>query len=105
MSADKPKRPSMNRPRIDIHSIQFIPEGVAVQYNTLPDDVRVDGRVMLTHEIRLHSSHPDYREDVESLERKAQRMVENALDDFANSLPFEPPADDDEDDDGPGMGE
>lgn len=95
----------MARPDIEITSITFADEGMAVQYIELPTDVRVDGRVVLTHQIQLHAAHPDYREDIRRLHDRAVKAVRNALEDFHNSEPYDPQKDDDDDDDELGMGE
>jgi len=90
--------------RIEITNISFAEEGIAVQYIEVPHDVRVDGRVVITHQIQLHAAHPDYRADIERLHDRAVAVVRNALEDFHNSLPYEPEAEQDDDDER-GMGE
>lgn len=94
----------MTEKRLEIFALNFDPEAVVVSYMDVPTDVRVEGKVALQHQARLDISHPDYREDAETLRRLAQRMLGNALDDFHNSEPWDP-EDDDEDDSERGMGE
>lgn len=94
------------KPEIEISSVTFADEGIAIQYIELPTDVRVEGRVVITHQIQLHAAHPDYREDIERLHDRAVKTVRNALEDFASSQPYVPPTETDDDDElGMGMGE
>lgn len=88
-------------PEIEVHSVTFATEGMAIEYRELPTDVRVRGAVVASHQIQLHAGHPDYREDMERLHRQAVKAVRNALEDFHDSEPYEPGDDDDE----KGMGE
>ena len=94
----------MTDKRLEITSITFADEGLAVQYIELPDDVRVDGRVVITPQIQLHKSHPDYRSDIERLHERAVSVVRNALEDFHNTAPYVPETEDDDDNE-KGMGE
>lgn len=89
---------------IEISSITFTEDGVAIQYIELPTDLRAKGALVLTHQIQLHASHPDYREDMERLHDRAVKAVRNALEDYRNSEPYEPPNKNDDDDER-GMGE
>lgn len=89
-------------PHYVVASINFEPDGVAITYMHRPNDLR--DHIVLSHQIVLSAEHPDYGEDADSLQRKAVRMVRNALEDFANSQPYDPDATDDEDDE-KGMGE
>lgn len=92
--------------RIEISSITFAEDGLAIQYIELPDDVRVEGRVVITHQIQLHAAHPDYRSDIERLHERAVGVVRNALEDFHATEPYVPPTEaDEEDEDERGMGE
>jgi hypothetical protein len=94
----------MTERRTEIFSIQLDVDNVVIAYMNVPNDVRVEGMVGLQHQIRIDLAHPDYADDADLLRRHAQRMLANALDDFHNSEPWMPPADDDEDDDR-GMGD
>lgn len=78
-----------------IVSITFEGDVVNMQYLTATD-VRVNGYVGLAHQIQLSMEHPDYAEDALLLERQAQRMLRNALEDWSESEPWTP--DDDSDD-------
>lgn len=91
---------------IQINSIVFSDEGMAIQYITVPDDIRVKGQAVATHQLQLLAGHADYREDIESLHTRAVKALRNALEDFHESEPYVPAKDseDDEDDDR-GMGE
>lgn len=91
---------------IQIHAITFDDGGMTIQYVQLPEDVRVKGQLVQTHVLTLSASHPDYREDTESLHTRAAKALRNALQDFAVSEPHEPEPDyDSDDDDERGMGE
>lgn len=87
---------------IEIHAIQFGEAGVVIQYMEIPTDVRVQGQLILSHSIQLHAGHPDYRDDIDLLHRKAVKAVRNALEDFHSSEPYVPES---EEDDERGMGE
>lgn len=95
----------MSQPEIEVSSITFSDEGFAISYIELPTDVRVEGRLALTHQIQLHAAHPDYREDMERLHDRAVRAIRNALEDYASSEPYVPATENDDDDDELGMGE
>lgn len=86
---------------IAIDTITFTDQGLAITYMDNAD-VRVDGKVTVAHQIQLHHSHPDYREDAERLAELAQAVVRNALEDWADSPAYQPEPDDDSD---RGMGE
>lgn len=88
---------------IEIHSIVFSPDGMAIQFMELPTDVRVQGRAVLQRTLQLHASHSDYREDMAALHRLAVNAVKNGLDDWAESEPYVP--DEEHEDDDRGMGE
>lgn len=85
-----------------ITQVSFEDGGLVVQYLDT-EDVRVQGKVALAHQLSVSASHPDYREDMEALYRKVQRLLDNVLEDFENSEPFTP--DDEDDDDMKGMGD
>lgn len=88
----------------EIMSAQFDPEGGLVIAYMERYDVRVQGAVVMQKQVRLDPRHPDYGDDIESLQRKVHKVLANALDDFESSEPWEP-AEDDDDDDDRGMGE
>ena len=94
----------MSRPTLDVHSISFADSGMAIAFMELPTDVRVGGRVIQTRQVQLHASHPDYREAIDEILTLVRSTLQSALDDFADSEPFDPQVDDDEDDER-GMGE
>jgi len=89
--------------QIEVDSVTFQDGALLVSFMRVPTDVRVGGMVAQHHQVRLDARHPDYREDMEDLHRKAVRVLKNALEDFAESEPYEPSNDDDDDD--RGMGE
>lgn len=68
------------------------------------DNIRVDGRVTLLTHAQISMSHPDYREDGEALLAAAERLLDNAMEDWSESEPFAPPAPHRDDDEGMGMG-
>lgn len=84
-----------------INTIAFEPEGLVVTYLDVATDVRVEGKVILNHQAMISGAHPDYADDIEALHHQAKRLLQNALEDFAESAPFSP---DDVDDDDRGMG-
>lgn len=86
---------------IDIDSITFTDQGLAITYMDTSD---ARGKVIVAHQIQLHHSHPDYREDSQRLAELARAVVNNALEDWANT-PTTSQRDDDVDDDDRGMGE
>lgn len=90
---------------IEISSIQFADEGIAIQYVEIPNDIRVQGQVVVNHQVQLSADHPDYRDDIVSLHTRAVKVLRNALEDFANSEPYVPAKDDIDDDEDRGMGE
>lgn len=98
----------MAKPELMIESITWVEGGIAVQYSD-STDVRVGGKLMKTHVLMISGAHPDYGDDIRSLARLAERTLENALEDFDESEPWEPPDDpnDEEADDAPirGMGD
>lgn len=80
-----------------ITQVGFEDGGIAIQYLDA-GDIRVGGHVAIAKQISISTNHPDYAEDMESLYRKVQRLLDNVLEDFSNSEPFDPDEDDDEDD-------
>ena len=83
-----------------IHNISFEDDTVTIAYMS-STDVRVEGMVGIAHQIQISLEHPDYREDLHLLERQAQRMLRNCLEDWDASEPWtgetvEPDEDDDE---------
>jgi hypothetical protein len=86
---------------IEIDTITFNPQGLVITYMDA-GDVRVDGKVIVAHQIQLHNSHPDYRADAQRLAELAQSVVANALEDWANTPAH---TEDDDNDDDRGMGE
>jgi hypothetical protein len=88
---------------LDIHSISFGEDGLAIAFMELPSDVRVGGRVIQTRQVQLHASHPDYADDMAALRDLARRVLSSALDDFETSAPFVPDVEDEDDE--RGMGE
>lgn len=87
--------------KYEISSLAFTEEGLIVNYMA-STDVRVDGKVFKTHSIHIHGSHADYRDGIEDLEERAKAMLRDVLEDFDESLPYEPANDDDDE---RGMGE
>jgi hypothetical protein len=92
---------------IEINSVMFSDEGMAIQYIEVPEDVRVKGQLVQTHVLQLSAGHPDYREDIQSLHARAVKALRNALQDFSVSEPHvaEPDETSEEEDDDRGMGE
>lgn len=84
----------MSELRID--TVAFSNGAVIISYFT-QDDVRVDGHVGLLHQAQISLDHPDYAEDAERLERWAQRLLKNALEDWAESSPYVPEDEPDDD--------
>lgn len=87
----------------DIQQVAFTEGGLVVQYAELPTDVRARGRLVMGHQLSISAAHPDYREDIEALYRKTQRLLANALEDFEEAEPYTP--EDEDDDEIKGMGD
>lgn len=81
-----------------ISQVGFEDGGLVIQYQD-SEEIRVGGRVAIARQIAIAGAHPDYREDMEGLYRKAQRLLSNVLEDFEDSVPYIPVADDDDEDD------
>lgn len=90
--------------QLEIDSVAFSDAGLVISFMRVPTDVRGKGTLAQHHQLRLDARHPDYRDDMDDLHRKAVKVLKNALEDFEESEPFEPDLDDDDDDDR-GMGE
>jgi hypothetical protein len=92
--------------RYEIQQIMFEPAGQAlhISYVCVPDDIRVQGAVVMQRQVRLAAGHPDYADDIEGLHSRVVRILRSALEDFEASEPFDPDEDEDEDDER-GMGE
>lgn len=67
------------------------------------DNIRAGGHLKLMTHLQLSLEHPDYREDAEELMRVAQRMLDNALEDYEDSEPYVEPREE-SDEEGLGMG-
>lgn len=82
------------------------PDGPSVHigyYDT--DNMRVGGKVVQHVGLEISLAHPDYAQDAEEIMHFARRLLNNALDDWSESEPYEKPAPRDEnDDEGMGMG-
>lgn len=89
-----------------VSSLEFSEEGVQITYMQIPDDLRDDGRLVASHMIAISVRQDEVGDDVVLLREAAERLVGNALTEFADAEIVTPPADttDDEDDDR-GMGE
>lgn len=85
----------------EIDTITFTPQGLAITYLD-PNDIRVEGKVILAHQLQLSNSHPDYRADAERLAELARKVVTNAMEDWAITPPHREPIADNDD---RGMGE
>lgn len=88
----------------EVQNVAFDEGALVIGYIALPDDVRVDGAVVLQHQITLATGHPDYGEDALRLHDRVVRLLKNALEDFATSEPYVMGREEDEDDER-GMGE
>lgn len=88
---------------IQVHSVNFAGDHIAVQYMRLPDDVRDSGRVAITSQVQLFFDHPDYKDGARKLQDRVRALVEDGLENFADTEPYVPERD--EDDDDRGMGE
>lgn len=86
---------------MQVDTITFTDQGLAITYMD-DKDVRVGGKVIVAHQIQLHHSHPDYREDAARLAELAHEVVRNALEDWNDSAPYQKS---DDDNDERGMGE
>jgi hypothetical protein len=86
--------------KIDVVGIRFEEQALVIQYQ-LPTDVRRS--MVVSSQLMLDRGHPDYGDDYENLLHKARKVLVNALDDFDQSEPWEPPEEDDDQD--RGMGE
>lgn len=86
---------------IDVDSVTFTEEGLAITYID-QDEIRVGGKVRVAHQIQLHHSHPDYRDDARALAELARSVVANALEDWRSTPSHQDPVDEDDD---RGMGE
>lgn len=91
-------------PDYEIHNVYFEQGSIVIGYIELPHDVRVEGRLIRQHQLRLSLAHPDYADDAEKLHRSVVRLLRNALEDFTDSEPYDPDEGEDGDDD-KGMGE
>lgn len=87
---------------IEIESVTFAPQGIVITFFE-PDNVRVDGAVVVTRQISLSKKHPDYAEDMDRLHDKVVRVLRNALEDWSESPAWRPEEEDDDDE--RGMGE
>jgi hypothetical protein len=81
--------------KYEIRSVVFDEDGMVVSYLT-SDDIRVGGKLMATHQLHLHVTHPDYADDREGLHDKVERILRSALEDFTESDPWEPEEEDEE---------
>lgn len=89
---------------IEVAQVAFDAEGGLIIGYMQSTDVRVQGAVVMQRQVRLDGRHPDYAEDIEALQRKAVKVLRNALEDFESSEPWTPEDEGDEDDER-GMGE
>lgn len=87
--------------KYEVQSVVFDPDGLVIQYMT-STDVRVGGKLMATHQLHLHATHPDYRDDREGLHDRLERILRSALEDFNESEPWEPEEEDDDNEEGMG---
>lgn len=88
----------------EIDSIVFSEDMVVISFMEMPGDVRVGGSVVRQQRVSLSTDHPDYGEDASLLEGMAQKMLRNAMGDFAESPPYVPESGEDDDDER-GMGQ
>lgn len=88
-----------------VSSLEFSEEGVQVQYMTVPDDIRDDGRLVSSHMIAISVRQDEVGDDVTLLREAAERLVQNALTEFEDSEIVEPSADVEDEDDDRGMGD
>ena len=90
----------MDIEQIDVISVRFEDRSLAIQYQ-MGTDVR--RHMIVSSSLMLDRGHPDYGDDYENLLHKVRKIVANALEDFADSEPYLPEADDEDNE--KGMGE
>ena len=94
--------------RYQVRAVHFDDGEVTIQFTDFPADIRVKGQVVVLKQAVIDLRHRDYAEDASLLEAQVQRLLRNAMDDFDDSEPYEPPREpvpgDDDDDEGLGMG-
>lgn len=88
---------------IELAGVEFGDEGISVSYMRAPDDARLDGALLASHTLHIHAAHPNYVDEIHQIRTLVVALLEDALEDFAESAPVEPA--DIEDDDEKGMGE
>lgn len=88
--------------RYEIAQVGFEDAGISITYMRVPDDIRVGGAVFAQHTLSIAAGHPQYTGAITDLRELITDLLNDALEDFHDSLPYTPP---DEDDDERGMGE
>ena len=88
--------------RYDIAGVQFMDEGISISYMRVPDDVRLDGALFANHQLNVAERHPNFADEIDQLRTLVTKILEEAIEDFEESLPVEPDVDDDDE---RGMGE
>lgn len=90
---------------IRISHIAFSEDGVSIGFIDLATDVRPDSSVVRHTQFDIGNDHPDYRDAIEKLQRRAVRLVEDSMENWEAAIPFVPSEPGDDDEDSPGMGE
>jgi aromatic ring-cleaving dioxygenase len=78
-------------------------QGVTITYMTEPDDARMDGALIQSHQMTI-GRHPSYNDELDELEEMATAVLRDAIEDFKGSDPWVPPLTGDDDDSDRGLG-
>lgn len=91
-----------------VSSMEFSEEGVQIAYMVVPDDIRDDGRLVVSRMIAISARQDEVGDDVVLLREAAERLVRVATTEFDDAEIVEPLADTDgeeDEDESRGMGE
>lgn len=89
-----------------VGAVEFGEESVSFSYVD-PDDIRVDGAVVVQRTLMVKGSHPQFFQALDGLRELAQEVLADVLEDWSASVPFVPDdtGDGDDEDEDEGMGD
>lgn len=75
----------------EVKSFTLGEDTLVFEYADLPDDIRLEGAVVVTRTLYAHPGHPAYREDVEGVWEAVRTLLGDILDAYEESEAYVPP--------------
>jgi hypothetical protein len=86
-----------------IQAVEFLPDGVAITYFRVPNDIRKTG-LQVTHQLIIPATDGEYDDEILAVLEAVEDLLRDAAEDLNNLEPYDPATEipeEDEDDDDP----